>query len=58
MITSNPPTYSLLMWHRRQFTNKVDNVTQQKHSGLKLTDRCVKVCACVRARIVSVCACK
>ena len=57
MTASNRPTYSLLMWHRKQFSNKVDNVTQQKHSGLKLTDRCVKVCVfvCVHA-CVRVCA--
>lgn len=42
----NSPTYSLLMWQRRRLSNeldKVDSATQQKHTGLKLTDRCVKV---------------
>ena len=47
MTVANPPTYSLLMWHKRQFSTELDkmnDVTQQKQSGLKLTDRCVQVC--------------
>ena len=47
MAATNPLTYSLLMWHRRQLSSeldKVDNATEKRQSGLKLTDRCIKVC--------------
>ena len=54
MTANNPPTYSLLMWHRRQFSSeshKIDNTAEERCSGLKLTDSCVKVCMYVHTYV-------
>ena len=57
MTATNPPTYSLLMWQRRQFSSevdKMDSAAEKRCTGLKLTDSCVKVC---RMYCVCVCVC-
>ena len=55
MTATNPPTYSLLMWHRRQFSNELDKMNNATQSGLKLTDKCVQVC--VSLCMLRSCAC-